>query len=878
MKIRAIRLRELGCFTEPVALEGLSGGLDVLTGPNELGKSTILKALHTLFTVRHSTQSRSIESLRPYSGGAPLIEADFEVDGKLWRLRKQYVSDRQALLMDLGSGKVVARGDEAHQRALELLQCNGKENGLGLLWVKQRASFEPVELDEEERSLLSRVIEREIAVASSGGHDLRAIREKILQQRRGLVTDSRSRPTGAYAAAISKLDETQRELEAARAEAQKAADRLSRAEELRARRASLKDPAANAELDQRITGLKKRCDEAAEARNRLKVAEAKVEACVSRQTDAERARDLLAGKLKDAGELEAAIAAAQDKRRGLEEDLASLDSRVTAARARRDRARSDLTNEQRRLQARLELDRRREAERQLTEASQRLAEARRAAQRIEEIGNLLALNTVTEQRVGAAMREARSIETLEARISAQLPKVRIAYEPGGVGKLVVDGRPLADGAVLTPSRPLTIRIAGIGTIAIDPAVSESVEEDKADLEAHRAVLEELLAEMGVAELEEARQRLEERQQLEREQAQAADRLATRAPHGLEQLTKEVDRLTALVARQPNVAFDADLPERAVIEAALDRLGQELQAAEEVVEQIAAEHAKVREALARHIAESHARAERLAILNAELPPSEQRAEALAAAEAQLAAATEALNEAIRERTAWQEKAPDEASFGALQAELSEAQRQQHNRAEQLIELERDLAVLEREIERDGQDGLTARINELEERVATYREQVRHYEREVAALDLLLATLDEVERHSRERYFSPVVKRLEPYLHLLFPNAAISFGQDLSVEAIARGAAREQLRALSDGTQEQIAVLVRLAFARLLADAGRPTPLILDDALVYSDDERIEALFQALRHASQAHQVIVFTCRSRTFEQLGGTRLQLVPWAA
>ncbi len=195
MKIRAIRLRELGCFTEPVALEGLSGGLDVLTGPNELGKSTILKALHTLFTVRHSTQSRSIESLRPYSGGAPLIEADFEVDGKLWRLRKQYVSDRQALLMDLGSGKVVARGDEAHQRALELLQCNGKENGLGLLWVKQRASFEPVELDEEERSLLSRVIEREIAVASSGGHDLRAIREKILQQRRGLVTDLRSRPT-----------------------------------------------------------------------------------------------------------------------------------------------------------------------------------------------------------------------------------------------------------------------------------------------------------------------------------------------------------------------------------------------------------------------------------------------------------------------------------------------------------------------------------------------------------------------------------------------------------------------------------------------------------------------------------------------------------
>ncbi len=74
-----------------------------------------------------------------------------------------------------------------------------------------------------------------------------------------------------------------------------------------------------------------------------------------------------------------------------------------------------------------------------------------------------------------------------------------------------------------------------------------------------------------------------------------------------------------------------------------------------------------------------------------------------------------------------------------------------------------------------------------------------------------------------------------------------------------------------------MLVRLAFARLLADAGQPTPLILDDALVYSDDSRIEALFKALRHAAEAHQVIIFTCRSRTFEQLGGTRLSLGPWS-
>ncbi len=45
MKIKAIRLKEVGRFSAPVALEGLSGGLDVLSGPNEFGKSTILKAV-----------------------------------------------------------------------------------------------------------------------------------------------------------------------------------------------------------------------------------------------------------------------------------------------------------------------------------------------------------------------------------------------------------------------------------------------------------------------------------------------------------------------------------------------------------------------------------------------------------------------------------------------------------------------------------------------------------------------------------------------------------------------------------------------------------------------------------------------------------------
>ncbi|MGI9404194.1 MAG: ATP-binding protein, partial [Hyphomicrobium sp.] len=55
-----------------------------------------------------------------------------------------------------------------------------------------------------------------------------------------------------------------------------------------------------------------------------------------------------------------------------------------------------------------------------------------------------------------------------------------------------------------------------------------------------------------------------------------------------------------------------------------------------------------------------------------------------------------------------------------------------------------------------------------------------------------------------------------------------------------------------------------------------PLILDDALVYSDDQRIEHMFAALKRAAQTHQVLVLTCRERTFAGLGGHRLALGAW--
>jgi hypothetical protein len=143
-------------------------------------------------------------------------------------------------------------------------------------------------------------------------------------------------------------------------------------------------------------------------------------------------------------------------------------------------------------------------------------------------------------------------------------------------------------------------------------------------------------------------------------------------------------------------------------------------------------------------------------------------------------------------------------------------------------------------------------------------------------LLEAELGAEEARLQASYLAPVLARLGPYLDLVFPDAAIALGAGYGVEGLLRGSEQEAFRRLSDGTREQIAVLVRLAFARLLADQGLGVPLLLDDALVYSDDRRIADMHRALEAAARVHQVIVLTCREQSFAGLRGERVVLKPW--
>jgi DNA repair exonuclease SbcCD ATPase subunit len=168
-------------------------------------------------------------------------------------------------------------------------------------------------------------------------------------------------------------------------------------------------------------------------------------------------------------------------------------------------------------------------------------------------------------------------------------------------------------------------------------------------------------------------------------------------------------------------------------------------------------------------------------------------------------------------------------------------------------------------------------EATESLAAATARVERFETEIAVLDRLRKALAAARSAARDLYLKPVISELLPLIGLLFDDISIVFDENtLLPQSVRRNGQDEDVDRLSGGMREQLSVLTRLAFARLLARDGRPTPVILDDALVYSDDDRIERMFDALHRQSRDQQILVFSCRQRAFAKLGGNVLQMQDW--
>ena len=91
---------------DELVLDDLSPGLNVLLGPNEAGKSTVMDAVCRGFFDKHGTAGQDMLQRQPWGSElGPRVAIVFETGGQTYRLQKQFlVSPSSQLWVQRGGG------------------------------------------------------------------------------------------------------------------------------------------------------------------------------------------------------------------------------------------------------------------------------------------------------------------------------------------------------------------------------------------------------------------------------------------------------------------------------------------------------------------------------------------------------------------------------------------------------------------------------------------------------------------------------------------------------------------------------------------------------------------------------------------------------
>ena len=486
-------------------------------------------------------------------------------------------------------------------------------------------------------------------------------------------------------------------------------------------------------------------------------------------------------------------------------------------------------------------------------AQERLAEAQRQAEQIK----------VTDESLQRIRQATDTADQANARLSVAATRISFDIPSDRLAGIEADGVPLQDPpATVEAVEPVSVTIPERGSIVIEPAVADRDQLMRAEREA-RAELDAALSEVGAQTLAEAQVLRDQRRDLEVTADAARQELERLAPSGsAAALQPRIDELIQALADLPEEEGTVQIPEKEQAEAALESAQSELQKARD------------EERVAREAVDERARtaADRMVEVRTlqntvdsqtdlvERRDEQLRSDAEAAPDQQLAEAREAVEQAVteQEQTVSALEAEQQANARTLlEARISRLKAAIEQRETTRVDLRIEIGRLRERIEAHDSAGIDEAIEHTQHELDLAIRRREHFEREIAVLNLLAETLHTAESDARERYLAPVVNRVHPYLQMLFPNAEIGINEDLCITGVSRVAGyEERFDHLSMGTQEQIAVLVRLAFAEMLIDQGAPAAVILDDALVFSDDQRMRLMFDILSHAAQRVQILVF----------------------
>lgn len=881
MRIHRISLRDFR-GVEAAEVDFDVDGVTIVEGPNETGKTSLADAFDMLLTQKDSSKRQQIKAAQPIGRDVgPFVEAELTLGPYRLIYRKQWLRGRKTELEIIEPVAEQLVGEDAHNRMSTILEAETDQALFAALRYQQGSAISQAPIADAP-SLVAALD----AAAGGGEHDpTEAGRSDALLD---LVDKERLKyftPGGKVVAARLEKRGRVEELEGEVATTEAGIAGLDQAAESLGQigREIVELEGQLPVLDERIMERAREVEaveaverKAAEARQVLELAEAslrdaaaKQEARVALVGAAERAANALADMVRNiaAGEpdLDGARGRVAEAKQAHAAAVEAVDAAVDAARSDREGLelldlsydRDDLEERRRRFE---------EAEGEIADAERFLAGVPVDPELVARLDGL-----ETEVAVAAARAEAGQarlvIEALKP-FELQLDSDRRRVEPG---------KPVEAGV----AAETVALIDDVARVVVTPARESAAVDDEAGRA--RAELRDLLEVAGVESAAAAHDVLRERSRREGDRDNARRRR--------EEALKDLDpaELTAKLERaerrlEERAGGDAPLvPTQAAFEEARERL----HLAEARAEGARAEAEEAKQGLltaeaALRVLEDKRIEDRTRREAAEEESGRTRAE--------LDAARATVGDDELERVVGEAKArvaAAQVARGQAQAELEasdaetvritlENDRELKNRlAEDLGTRRVADATVREQLRLGGLEGLSDRRAETLAELAEFDREVTAEDRLAEATKHLYDLLVEKREQAKRAYVGPFADKVNFY-------ARIIFGSDVRVEIdpsdfslVARTlkGTKVPFDSLSGGAREQLAVLARLACAALVspgadAEARRGVPVVVDDALGYSDPSRLEKLGAAFGAAGKDCQVIVLTCEPGRYRGIGG----------
>lgn len=896
MHIKSVRVSEFGTIDD---LEvDLTDGLNVISGPNETGKSTLMKAVWFALTRRCTSQAREIREIVPNGGGTPEVEVHLRTNGTTYELEKVFdgQSGRVSLRVDHSEGGIDDyTGEEADEVIRDAL---GFGEASGRTGVPEHFGFWPaVWVGQEERevdpgkhltgdgnpeSISSVLAQIGGDVLAGSGADLV---EKAREKYREFYTDSGNFTTRSGAPlheAKKRRDEAEERFEELKQTRERYEDDLDEHERLQQE---------IARIDEQLPELRAEAEEAEEEfqrvqrlRDKLQTEEAELKSVESKVEQLEDRQERRTSLREDIEELE-------DEKEEKEEEIGRRKEALDAHRENRDelveakeqdeQERDELKRRERRLRTHLDVLR----------AQERLESIE---DRIDELGDLVDERDELRAKVAGITVEEDDVEQLEslkedrdqAQTRLETAAAQLQFTASGDVEVRVGEEELS----LSEGEEEDRRIDEPTTIGVDSRLQIRIEPGGEDLASIREAAQETqeayddaLSDLGVDALAEARSQHQRKERLNTQLESIQGQIDDLMPEGEEDLDEakiqaegaveaakekrekhtETDRDDSLPAEEGNVH---DRLEN--VEEALEEATEEVEDKREAVQEHDAETQELQKKLQKAETQAQGIWESLRSARGDLKQHEEEYGPDEEIQEALAEATEEM-EAKRETVEALQSELDELNPEELEARKERTEDALETTKEEKGTLNEELNKIRGRLESEDLRGLHGRLEEARQELEEAQADVDRLQRQAEAAKLLYETLTESRAEARKKYLAPLREEVEQLLDRFFDaeESSVEFGEEFDLQQLSRSSGGSfEFDQLSTGAKQQLSVLVRLAMARLIA-RDRPHPVFLDDALSDTDPERFEAIANILRSAAREMQIVLTTCHHDRHRRLG-----------